>query len=588
MTVTSKKPEVIADRGERWVEVGEAAEAFIEILNANGVEYIFLMPGTDTFPIQEALAKYQALGKDAPKVVTALHEIMAMAAAHGYFMVTGKPQVCLVHVDVGLQMIGGMLHNAQRGRAGVIVCSGRTPITARGELRGGRSREVHWIQDRQDQPGVARDYVKWYYELTRTENMNHVMQRAFQIASAEPTGPVYMSFLREMLMEQLDGFSLLPPERYPPPEAGVPDGKSLEAVADAILGSKRPIIIAGYVGRTKAGFDALGDFATETGIPVFVKPERVQISSDHPMFMGTEPGQYLEDADLVLLLDVDVPYIPTVHRPNPDATVIQIDIDPLKSDFPVWGFPIDTALSGNTALTLPALQGLIDERSTVDHQKAISIRFDEIEEAHKRRLVDLEEAALATAGRDTVTVEYLSYCIAKLVDDETIVVDDAITSGAIAARYIPMRQSGSYLKHGGSSMGWGAGASIGVKLAAPDKTVISLNADGNFLDGAPEAALWAAAAYDAPFLTVIYNNSQYAAVKNNMLADYPDGYAARSGNFPGVEIPDTPDFQYIAKACGAYGEKVVKPGDVEAALNRGMAAVKNGQAAVIDVAVEGP
>lgn len=182
---------------EKIVPVDEGAEAFVELLNANGVEYIFLNPGTDTFPIQEALSKFKALGKRTPKVILCLHESVAMAAAHGYFAVTGRPQVVLVHVDIGTQQVGGALHNAQRGRIGVIFCAGRAPSTIDQDVRGERSGGIHWIQEQYDQAGIVRGYVKWEYELRSNTSIHQVVQRAFQVASTEPCGPVYLTLPRE-------------------------------------------------------------------------------------------------------------------------------------------------------------------------------------------------------------------------------------------------------------------------------------------------------------------------------------------------------------------------------------------------------
>jgi acetolactate synthase-1/2/3 large subunit len=145
---------------EQTLPVDNGAEAFIELLNANGVNYLFLNPGTDTYCIQEAISKFKALGKRTPEVILSLHESVAMAAAHGYFMVSGKPQVVLVHADLGPQQVGGALHNAQRGRAGIVLCSGRVPSS----LEEGRLNPVHWLQEQFDQSGVVRGYVKWDYE----------------------------------------------------------------------------------------------------------------------------------------------------------------------------------------------------------------------------------------------------------------------------------------------------------------------------------------------------------------------------------------------------------------------------------------
>ncbi len=95
-------------------------------LIAHGVECLFMNPGTDTIPIQEALSKLEQLGEPVPRTVLCLFELVALAAAHGYYQATGRPQAVLVHVDVGTQNLGGMLHNAQRGRAAVLIAAGRT------------------------------------------------------------------------------------------------------------------------------------------------------------------------------------------------------------------------------------------------------------------------------------------------------------------------------------------------------------------------------------------------------------------------------------------------------------------------------
>ncbi len=128
---------------EKIIQVNTGAEAFIELLNANGVEYMFLNPGTDTSSIQQAISKFKTLGKRTPEVILCLHESVAMAAAHGYFMVSGKPQVVFVHTDVGIQQAGGAVHNAQRGRIGVVLCSGRAPSS----VDSGKTNQVHWFQE---------------------------------------------------------------------------------------------------------------------------------------------------------------------------------------------------------------------------------------------------------------------------------------------------------------------------------------------------------------------------------------------------------------------------------------------------------
>ena len=562
----------------------EAAEAIVDILAANAVAELFVMPG-DAFPVLEAIAKHNATGRAAPRIVACPHEATALSAAHGHYMVSGRPQACLFHVDVGLQAAGGMLHNAQRGRAGVVILGGKTPMTFDGSLRGGRVIDLHWLQDRRDLASVTRDYVKWYYDLARTEALRHVLQRAFQIAAAEPAGPVYVALLRELLLEQVEDYEPLPPSRYAAPAPPGPDMAALEQIADLLARAEQPVAIAGHVGRNPAGFWGLTRFAEAIGLPVVVRPDRANLSTDSSFHLGTQAPDLLATADLILLLDVDVPYIPAFQSLRSDSTVVQIDIDPLKVDIPLWGFPVDVAVTADTAAALPALQALVEERRTAAQTRRVADRREMFAVAHdaRRRAREVAAAAAGTA----VSVEYLSLCVADLVDDETIVVDDSTTAKNVSAEYLPMRVPGSYFQPMGSSMGWGAGAAVGAKLAAPASTVIGLNAEGNFLSGEPLSALLTSARYEAPTLTVVYDNAQYAAIKFGMLHEYGEGYAARAG-FEDLALPSSPDLAALARTCGAHAERVSERHEVRPALERALAAVRGGQPAVVDVVVTGP
>jgi acetolactate synthase-1/2/3 large subunit len=567
------------------IEVGEASEALVEILNRNGVRELFVMPG-DAFPILEAIARLGSSGRPVPRVITCPHEVVALSAAHGHFMVSGRPQACLFHVDVGLQMAGGMLHNAQRGRAAVVILSGRTPVTFDGTGRPARVIDVHWMQDRSDQASTARDYVKWHYDLLRAEALPHVMQRAFQVADTEPTGPVYVSLGAEMLVESPTTVRLLSPARYRPPHPPVPDARSLQLVADALASAEHPVAIAGYVGRSDAGFHALTDFAELAAVPVLTRGGRANMSSTSPMYMGAGATDLLGEADVVLFLDVDVPHIPLFAPLRDDAWVIQIDIDPLKADIPIWGFPVDLPLHGSTAEALPAIGHLLADQRTDEQEASAARRRAACAARHEEFARARTEAADAEASQRPISVRHLSRCIAELVDEQTIVVDDSTTALATTVEYIPTTNPGSYFQPMGSSMGWGSGAALGAKLAAPEKTVINLNAEGNLLSGVSEAALWAAVNAAAPYLIVVFNNAQYAAIKLGLAHSYPDSYALRSG--AALNLPSPPDFAAIARACGCHGERVENPADVRAALKRGLAAVAAGMPAVVDVAVAGP
>ncbi len=578
----------LSQAGERAVPVEDGAEAFVELLNANDVQYLFLNPGTDTYPIQEAIAKFQHLGRRTPQTVLCLHEMVAGSAAHGYYMVAGRPQAVLVHVDVGTQNLGCAVHNAQRGRAGMVLCAGRTPFTFEGERRGGRNSYIHWLQEQYNQAGILHDYVKWDYELRCTDSLPHAVQRAFQMAESEPAGPVYLTLPREVLMEPMQELRVLPAGRYGPAAPPQADSQRLAEAARLLAAAERPLIITATAGRKAAGMAGLVQLAELLAIPVAESRDRVNFPTDHDLYLGTNVNPYLPEADVVLLVDTDVPYIPALVRPAPDAKIVQIDIDPLKQDIPLWGFPVDVPILADSAQALPELalaaKALLDDthREHIARRRAAAAQRHTFLEDHRRSIAEEKK------GRQPIAVEWLCHCLDRVLPQDSIILNETVTNSGAVGSYIRRTLPGTFFQHGGSGLGWAVGASLGAKLAAPDKTVVNLTGDGSFIYSAPVAALWGAEMYRAPFLTVILNNSMYNAPKRALQEGYRESYSARHSRWVGVDINPPPDYKLIAESCRAYGETVVDPVEVEPALRRALAAMERGQAAVLDVILERP
>ena len=176
-----------------------AAEAWLGLLAARGIEYLFANGGTDFAPVVEAYAKGQKLGWRLPQIVVVPHENMGVAMAHGYAMVTGKPQAMMVHVGVGTaNSINGLI-NASRQNVPILFTAGRTPVTESGALPAARNNYIHWAQEHFDQGGMMREFMKWDYELRHAEQVETVIDRALAISKSEPQGPVYVTLPREVL-----------------------------------------------------------------------------------------------------------------------------------------------------------------------------------------------------------------------------------------------------------------------------------------------------------------------------------------------------------------------------------------------------
>ena len=574
---------------EKVIPVDVAAEAFIELLNANGVEYIFLNPGTDTFPVQEALSKFKSLGKPAPEVILSLQESVGMAAAHGYFMITGRPQVVLVHVDLGTQQVGGALHNAQRGQIGIVFCAGRAPLTFDQNIPGERNTNIHWLQDQFDQAGVVRGYVKWEYDLHTNENLHQVVQRAFQIASTEPCGPVYLSLPRELLMEKMKSVRIPDVARHAAATTPQADTAALSKVATMLIEAEAPLIITGDPGRRPQSVASLVALAETLSARVIASDLRMNFPASHPLCAGSNANPYLKDADVILLIDCAVPYVPAQAKPRPDAKLIHINIDPIKQDLPMWVFPIDILIEADSSKAIPVLSEMIRQKVTRQQQARFQTRLEQLQSDHQQLRDKWHQAALAKAEQKPISPEWLSHCINEVIDEDTILLDESVTNRTFTSRQIQRTKPGTLFGSGGTSLGWGLGAALGTKLAAPDKTVVSLMGDGSFIFGCPIPTLWAADVYQAPFLVIIFNNQLYHAPKRALRAAYgQESVSEKTGNWVGMDIVPSPDFALIAQACRAYGQTVEDPSALPSVLKKALDQVRGGKAAVLDVRIERP
>ena len=408
----------------------ESAEAYVRALIAHGVECLFMNPGTDTIPIQEALSKLEQLGEPVPRTVLCLFELVALAAAHGYYQATGRPQAVLVHVDVGTQNLGGMLHNAQRGRAAVLIAAGRTPYTTDSSQRGTRDTYIHWLQEQFDQHGIVRNFVKWDYELRRPEQMGEVIARALQIAASDPPGPVYLTLPREVLMTEVGDVKQPAPELTAPARLGAGDPDALRDVAQHLVRSERPVVLTSTSGRTRQGFEALVKLATLLALPVVERRERTNFPTSHPLHQGFQPGPFVETADVILVVDSDVPYIPTQVTPRSDATIVQIDVDPIKERIPLWSFPLTSAIRADSARALELVAGYAAELLTDGDKARIETRRAELTARHNERRAARKASAQAMQNTRPLTAEWLGYCIGQLQREapECVFVDESLTS----------------------------------------------------------------------------------------------------------------------------------------------------------------
>ena len=578
--------------------------AFLEALSEAGVEYVFANLGSDHPGLIEALARAKAEGRsdELPRFIVCPHETVAMSAAHAYAMVTGEPQAVVVHVDAGTQNLGGAVNNAMRGRVPVLIFAGSAPFTQDGELPGGRNEFIHWVQDVRDQRGILRNYVKYDNEIRTGRNVKQLVQRALQLARSEPAGPVYLVGPREVMEERLtpapaDNSNKRGAPGYRPIEPAALTAEVAAEIATALAGARHPLIVTSYLGRDPSAVPSLVDLAELLGIPVLeAMAYHVNFPHDNPLHGGFlyhrgSRNELLAEADVILVIDSDVPWIPAVNKPAPDAAIYYVDIDPLKSQMQLWHVPARRFAAANSKVavgqiaafvrtllargTTPGTPGndLADQTVVAARRAAASLR-------HQRALAEREAAEQPEDG--VITAEYLTACVRRLLEGEdALVLTEVVTNSKIVAEHLRPSRPGSVLHHGGGSLGWAGGAVVGAKLASPERTVVSLVGDGAFLFSVPSSALWTQRRYDTPALTIIYDNRGWAAPKFSTLRVHPEGAAAAADDFH-VSFEPEVDLPTVALAAGAgFGATVSNPGELPQVLKEALDVTRDGRSAVV-------
>ena len=565
------------------VTLQTTANFFLEGLSELGIEYLFCNFGTDYAPLIEEMARWRSEGKVHPKTLLCPHENTAVNMAVGYAMATGRGQAVMVHVDAGTANAAMGLHDACRSRVPLILVAGRAPYTVRGELPGSRDTYVHFIQEPFDQGGIVRNYVKWEWILPSGVITKEVLRRAHSVAHSDPQGPVYLMLPRETLAQTWDSAAVrsFPAERYGAVRAGTAPAEAVAAIADKLLAARYPILNTAYAGRNSRAPEVIEELARLAGIRVFdFYPLHVNISRVSPCYGGALPGRHVAEADVGLLVDVDVPWIPADTRENPQTWWAQIDVDPVKERSPMWGFAANLRLPGDSTLILGQLIEALKAKSTPAFREAAARRLEVMTREHAERRAEAARLAADKGKPGAVGTHYLCAEIAKAIGEDAIVVNESIRNGSVVNRQIPRSKPGTALGSLGGALGFSNGIALGAKLARPDATVVQVVGDGSFYFGNPSSGFAVSRQYGLPIFTVVLDNSGWSAVKESTLRMYPDGAAKAVDEF-GARLAPDPDFAKICEASGGYGEKVTDPDAVPAAIQRCLAAVRGGRSALL-------
>jgi acetolactate synthase-1/2/3 large subunit len=549
---------------ERY-EVETVAEAFLALMKRRGVDFLYVNAGTDFASLVEAYARHESSKLSFPAPIICPHENLAVGMAHGYTLVTGRAQAVMVHVSVGTANAVCGIMNAARDDIPMLFCAGRTPLFEKGR-RGARNAHIHWAQEMFDQAGMVRELVKWDYELRDGLNVADVIDRALTLAQTTPQGPVYLTLPREVLAQELTGIEVTQ-AALAIPSTPAPDPAAVAQLARMIAGAKFPVILTAASGRAHGTVTALADFATRFGVGIVeYRPRFVCVPSSHPLHLGYDNRAALEKADLIVVLECDVPWMPAQSEPRADTRVVHVGLDPAFSDYPVRSFKCDLAITSSVAHLLPPLTAALEGLGSFE----VRARTMWDAASARRDATAARVEKLASAPR--ITKAWMSHCLNAVKPQNAIVVSEYWVDRDL----VDFEHPGTYFgTPPAGGLGWGLPAALGASQASLDQTVIAALGDGAYLFANPAACHQVAAAMKLPVLTIVCNNSYWNAVHASAVGVYPDGHASKAGKpAPLAALSPTPDFEKYVEASGGYGEKVTQPGELMDAMKRALDVVR--------------
>ncbi len=551
------------------------AEVLLRTAGEFGVEYAFLTMGVDLVAVPEAIAKLEAQGAKCPRPVLSPHEFVSVSLAHGYFVATGRPQLVVVYSFPGLANAHGAIANAFKARVPVLLVSGRTALTE--DMRFGRDFFIDWAQESRDLASSIREHVKWDYAINSPGNISSAVGRAYKIAMSPPYGPTYLILPREVASDTANQ-RLVRPEKFSPAAPVLPEEDVCRRIAASISNSSSPLLIVSRLGRNPAAVKELVAFAEAAALPVVEYPKYyMNFPSSHPLHLGQDPSSKVREADTIIVVECDAPWVPRIAAPRSDAMIIHIDEDPVYQDYPYWGFGVDVAARGDVPATLRRIRSAVESK---DSGQKVEDRRTRLSEEHEAMRAAHVERAEKLDRQRPIAKDWVSLQIQRIKSKGTVIVNEY----DLNPQLVDFDEPGTFFSETPmGSLGIGLGMAIGLKLGRPESEVVAAVGDGSYIFENPVASHWVAARYSLPFLTVIFDDGTYSSVKWELQSHFPDGWATRTGKFRGLDLEHRIDFTKYVEAVGGVGFRVEDPETLQEVLGRAMGVMRSGKQAVVDV-----
>lgn len=555
----------------------DGGEAVLEAIRNLDVDYIMSSPGSEWGPVWEALARQKAGNKEGPGYIHCWHETLAVNLAWGYTAVTGRLQAVMLHAGAGLLQGSMGINAANASRTPMLVLSGESLSFGEDpDFDPGRQ----WFNSLSIVGGPHRllePLVKWANQATSPATLYEQVVRAGEMARRTPTGPTYLNVPIENMLQEWK-----PPAKMgkvPPTPKPRPAVDDIENVAKLLIAAENPVITTESIGSEAEGLAAMIDLCELLSIPVVESyvAKYTNFPKDHPLHQGFQMDPFLDDADLALTVRSRVPWYPPSNSPK-KATVVSVEESPFREDMVYQSLQADMFLEGDAVASLRLLAEAV-RASGVDASK-VEARKARWHAAHDKRHEGLRAAETEARGKSPIDPVWLCAAMSEAFPANAVYVDETTTHRRAVQNHLRCNGAHDYVKVP-TGLGQGLGCALGVKLALPDRPVVSIIGDGGFLYNPITQSLGLSMEANLPILIVVFNNQGYHAMKNNQLSYYPDGAGKQHDLFFGYPI-NGPDYGELVKPFGGFGRRVEDPDELIPALQEGLAAVEDGRTAIIN------
>lgn len=543
---------------------GRGGDVLVEQLRHCGIEYFFANPSGHMGPVFDAL-----VDRPDTHVILGLQEGLLLAMADGFAKVSGRTPFVLVSRP-GFPNAVVHLFNAFRDRTPLVVAAEQLNESSRGQFS---------IQEVDDLLQSAKPFTRWRWESRRADSLAEDVRRAFKFASTPPGGPVFLSLPQDFMAEPDVRAEIIDQQYFALTDAVHPSTEDVEAVAERLVAAESPLLYVGPEVHRDGAESAVVSLAEMLSIPVVEEPYGWSnaFPTDHPLYLGSyqQGARYPATVDFLLNVGGKNPPLPQ----GAQQAHVSMDVDSLGRVNPA----VLTAMSNTRSFT-EALRQAVGARLTESRMRTLREQRGDTTRSFTQRMAQARrQIARSKWAERPISHERIGMELEQALEPRTCIVQ-LLDSGRIILNYLTFSPKGkAYISTNGQALGWSLGAALGAKLAQPDRPVVALMGDGDFLFGGSQG-LWTAQRYRIPITVVILNNRSYDNERNRIWAR-ESRQAERQRDMTSYIGSPNVEFTRLAQAYGITAEKVEDPDDLAAALRRAVDTNRNGAPCLLDVIV---